>query len=68
MENIIDKKSNLKVLGDTSPAFNEMLTDDALLFIQEIEEKFGPRRKELLKKRIDIQSRIDDGHFPDFYT
>ena len=45
MENIIEKKSNLKVLGDISPAFNEILTDDALLFIEEIEEIFGPRRK-----------------------
>lgn len=68
MENVADKKDLLEVLGEKDTSSDEILTDDALAFVLEVEKKFGPRRKELLKKRIDIQSRIDGGHFPDFHT
>jgi len=65
VENII-KKSNLEILGQRSPLFDEILTDDALLFIEAIENKFGERRKQLLRERENVQIGIDEGLFPDF--
>ena len=68
MNSDILEKNKIKILGKRTPDFDQILTPDALDFLKEIQEKFGDRRKELLKKRIDIQSRIDEGHFPDFDT
>jgi malate synthase len=48
MENTMEKKSALKITGQTTAEFDKILTDDALAFIQEIETLFGPRRKKLL--------------------
>ena len=31
-----------------------------------LQNKFGSRREELLKKRLDVQSSIDKGEFPNF--
>jgi len=68
MNSNILEKNKIKILGQRTQDFDKILTPDALDFLKEIQEKFGNRREELLKKRIDIQSRIDGGHFPDFYT
>ena len=65
MNNIIEK-SNLKILGKKTPSFDEILTNDALLFVEAIENKFGERRRELLKKREKRQIEIDSGLLPDF--
>ena len=67
MENIIEK-NNLKILGQLTPEFDEILTNDALLFVEKLEKKFGERRRELLKKREDRQSEIDNGILPDFLS
>ena len=45
---------------------HEVLTDDALKFIEGLEAEFGKRRKELLDARTKKQSDIDSGIFPDF--
>jgi len=65
MNNIIEK-SNLKILGKKTPSFDDILTNDALLFVEAIEIKFGERRRELLKKREKRQIEIDSGLLPDF--
>ena len=65
MNNIIEK-CNLKILGKKTPSFDEILTNDALLFVEAIENKFGERRRELLKKREKRQIEIDSGVLPDF--
>ena len=67
MENIIEK-SSLKISGKTTPQFNKILTNDALLFVEKIEKRFGERRREILKKRKERQSEIDNGIFPDFLS
>ena len=67
MENIIEK-NNLKILGQLTPEFDEILTNDSLLFVEKLEKKFGERRRELLKKREDRQSEIDNGILPDFLS
>ena len=35
MENIIEK-NNLKILGQLTPEFDEILTNDALLFVEKL--------------------------------
>ena len=56
------------VVGEKINRFDEILTEDAIQFICELEEKFGSRRLELLDKRKDVQSKIDAGYFPDFLS
>ncbi len=52
--------------GEMIPAFNEVLTADALAFIARLQRAFGGRRKELLARRAARQSEIDAGALPDF--
>jgi malate synthase len=44
----------------------QILTPEALQFIEKLEREFGPRRRELLKERTRRQAAIDGGEFPDF--
>ena len=67
MENTIEK-SNLKILGKTTPEFDRILTNEALLFIEAIENQFGERRRNILKTRGERQSEIDRGIFPNFLS
>lgn len=62
------EKENCIISDEAIDRSDEILTQDAVDFICMLEEKFGLRRKELLKKRLDVQSQIDEGIFPDFYT
>ena len=43
-----------------------ILTSDALELVAKLHRTFEPRRKELLKKRVERQARIDAGEMPDF--
>ena len=67
MGNIIEK-SNLKISGEIAPEFNKILTNEALLFVEAIENRFGKRRQEILKQREERQSEIDIGIFPNFLS
>ncbi|WP_243291528.1 malate synthase A [Bacillus sp. FJAT-47783] len=59
--------SSIQVIGPIkSPAYNEILTKDALQFLEKLEQKFGERRKELLKKREERQERLNKGEKPSF--
>src|ERR1700691_2072170 len=44
----------------------EILTPQALLLVTELHQKFNPRRKELLARRVQRQGEIDAGALPDF--
>src|SRR5512138_2934839 len=46
----------------------QILTPEALQFIEKLEREFGPRRRELLYERTQRQAAIDAGEFPDFLT
>jgi malate synthase len=48
------------------PAFQQILTPEALAFLAELERKFGPERLRLLEARKDRQKRLDAGEKPDF--
>lgn len=53
-----------KVSAEASKAYAEILTPDALLFLADLERRFGPQRKLLLEARKLQQGRFDDGELP----
>ena len=53
-----------KVVGNTGARFDEVLTPDALLFLADLERRFGPQRRILLDNRSLQQERFDDGEMP----
>ncbi|MDJ0920282.1 MAG: malate synthase A [Henriciella sp.] len=55
-----------KVKGGVPAAYKDVLTDGALLFLADLERRFGPTRKTLLEDRKLAQIRYDDGELPDF--
>jgi len=44
----------------------ELLSGDALHFIEKLVREFGPQREELLARRAERQAEFDAGRFPDF--
>lgn len=58
--------SRVTLVGEMLPAYNEILTPEALSFLKELHENFNERRTELLQKRVEKQKRIDAGEFPKF--
>src|SRR3569833_3097510 len=44
----------------------EILTPEALAFIEKLARQFQPTRAQLLAKRVARQKEIDDGAMPDF--
>ncbi len=57
---------NVEIVGPSTPAVQEVLTDAALTFVADLHRKFNARRVELLAKRIERQAAIDAGQLPDF--
>ena len=57
---------NIKISGKILSRYNEIISDDALYFIQEIHEQFNSTRLELLNERKKRQKAIDNGDKLDF--
>lgn len=53
-----------KVVGASVPDLDRVLTPNALLFLADLERRFGPQRKILLSDRQLRQDRFDDGELP----
>ena len=51
----------VRILGSRVPAFDEILTPDALEFVADLQRSFGPIRDALLERRAERQSEIDAG-------
>jgi malate synthase len=51
----------LELQGATDPAFDEILTPDALEFVAALEGEFGDRRRELLEARAQRRARLAGG-------
>jgi malate synthase len=47
--------------GPEDPAFDEILTPDALEFVSALQQEFGDRRLELLEARARRRARLADG-------
>ena len=58
--------TGIQIVGELLPGYEEILSRDALTFIEQLEKKFGTRRKELLMKRQQKQTEIDQGKLPSF--
>ncbi|MFY4774263.1 malate synthase A [Metabacillus sp. RGM 3146] len=56
----------LQVITDENQSYNEILTPEALAFIEKLERTFGQRRRDLLEQRKIRQQEIDEGKLPDF--
>ncbi|MGI8857272.1 MAG: malate synthase A [Thermomicrobiales bacterium] len=56
----------VEVTGVVTPAYAEILTADALVFVAKLSRAFEERRQELLQRRVARQSEIDAGTMPDF--
>jgi len=56
----------IKVLGQIKDGYERILTPEALQFLAGIHRQFDKRRKELLKRREEIQKKINEGIFPEF--
>ena len=57
---------NVEITGDLTPAFEEILTPEALAFVAKLQRAFNGRRLELLAKRQERQKDFDAGALPDF--
>ncbi|MDQ0201611.1 malate synthase A [Neobacillus ginsengisoli] len=58
--------TGIKVVGPLRAQYKEILTPEALIFIEELERNFGERRVELLQYRRKRQEEINSGKLPDF--
>ncbi|WP_066071413.1 malate synthase A [Neobacillus soli] len=58
--------TGIEVVGAVKAQYDEILTPEALNFIEELEQNFGARRVELLQYRQKRQQEIDNGKLPDF--
>jgi malate synthase len=58
--------TGIEVVGPVKAQYDEILTPEALDFIEVIERKFGARRVELLQQRTKRQDELNIGKLPDF--
>jgi malate synthase len=54
------------ITGKSLPNLGQILSSDALNFLERLEREFGPRRRELLRNRAERQEAINAGQMPDF--
>jgi malate synthase len=60
--------TDIDVRGEVRPEWDEILSDDALVFVAMLQKEFNPRREELLRAREERKLRLDAGEQPDFLT
>ncbi|AOH56058.1 malate synthase A [Peribacillus muralis] len=63
---MITEAKGLQVTGNIKPGYEQILTAEALQFIERIERHFSERRKELLERRNRVQEDLNQGKLPDF--
>ena len=56
----------MEIHADITPEFATILTPEALALVAKLHHAFEPRRKELLKVRVERTKRLDAGEIPDF--
>ena len=61
-----ETQSGASINAPRTPAFDEILTPQALTFLVDLQRNFDARRRELLEKRVVRQAAIDAGQFPTF--
>ena len=58
--------AGLRIQAPVSAEWAEILSPEALGFVEKLVREFGPRREELLQRRVERQREIDAGRMPDF--
>jgi len=58
--------AGLEITGPMNPRYAEILSPEACRFIAGLFREFGPRREQLLAKRVERQREIDAGQLPHF--
>ncbi len=58
--------TKLELCGAVETAYEAVLTPQALEFVAELQRHFGPRRRELLRERLQRRQRLRDGELFDF--
>jgi malate synthase len=56
----------VEVRGPHVAAAETVLSAEALAFVAKLERRFGPRRRTLLARRLEVQVQLDAGWRPDF--
>ncbi|MCP3031335.1 malate synthase A [Halobacillus sp. A1] len=56
----------IQIKGSMNKQFEEILTEDALVFIEHLHTKFESKRKKLLTRRLEIQQQLNEGQKLDF--
>jgi malate synthase len=59
-------RTRLELQGRVEPAFDEVLSPNALEFISELHAEFEERRRELLRARVERRARLTEGEMLDF--
>jgi malate synthase len=62
----LSETAGIHIEVDNKAGYESILTDEALQFIEQLERRFGPQRKELLQRRKERQEAIDRGELPRF--
>lgn len=60
--------TGIEVVGKMKPLYSEILSEEALQFVEQVERKFGSRRRELLQNRKLRQEKINNGELPHFLS
>ncbi|CAG2133753.1 malate synthase A [Cupriavidus numazuensis] len=58
--------AGMKITGEILPAYEDILTPEALALVDKLHRAFEPRRQELLAARVERTKRLDAGELPDF--
>ena len=64
MSSVNDRSTTLEVRAPAIEDVESVLTPEALAFVESLERAFGPRRLELLRRRRELQQRLDAGERP----
>lgn len=57
---------DIRILGERTPAFDEILSGPAMDYVAVLAREFSPRIEELLALRVERQHAINAGQMPDF--
>src|SRR5690349_15176889 len=60
--------ANIQIQGPIEPAFESILSSDALSFVATLVVEFGQRLEDLLRQRQVTAEKIRTGKLPDFLT
>jgi len=65
---LVGNPESIQLKGPVEGRGGEILTSEALAFVAKLQNQFGDRRLELLRRRDERQARLDAGELPGFLT